>query len=559
MPKLVELNDLSEYQPLPLEKEKNGLYSVPTMRCGVLPYYRNGNQIIWGCVKSDRVGPTTIAPPAGIQDILVIGDERRFFLEAGKPFPNLGYDFLQEFIGKLFRDQVYQDIITRLIGHKFEIYLENPLVTAIHETYEEHGLDLRKDEGRDLSLLNTLVQLPVQNLSGKRGASTQCLWVASLQTIEGVVLSDTKKIENKIRRNFGRHFYEKGSWGTLAEFKSALSEARNYSSDSLQTPQQRDLIAGVLEAYEETLELLERTELLIRADYKKSAFPLGLYPFFSKSDHKKEQGIHEILSIKTALKKISYDTWLVLDLDNTVMESVMELGGDQWFTSLLDYAMKVLSQKEAMRLALLIYGAVQAHVRTQAVELTIVKIIKALQDIGIPVFALTARDISIKHHTIRQLNGIGIDFSKNGIKVNDPSCEQGVIFCDGRNKGHVWQQFMEKCPRPPRHILMLDDKVRHLERMLIVTKTLEINFTGLRYGFLDEKVSEFDLQKANHQLAHLKRYLSREVQDAIARLQLIPHDVEHASADLFRDGFFHAGLTESHVSSALNRDGFSIT
>jgi hypothetical protein len=57
--------------------------------------------------------------------------------------------------------------------------------------------------------------------------------------------------------------------------------------------------------------------------------------------------------------------------------------------------------------------------------------------------------------------------------------------------------------------------------MCDVTKTLKINFTGLRYGFLDEKISLFDMRLANHQLAYLKKYLPIDAQDAIASLELI--------------------------------------
>ncbi len=272
MLKIAEIHAASEYQPLRLEKDKDGLYPVPTMRCGVLPYYLNGNQIIWGCVKSDRVGPTTIAPPAGIQDILIVKNDRCFSLEVGKPLPQLDDDFLQEFVGKYFRDDVYQQIIARFIENEFEIYIQNPLVTAIQETYEEHGFDLRNDVGRDHNLLNTLSQLPIQNLSGECGASAQCYWIASLNSTEGIFLTHTKKIENKIRRNVGREFYEQGCWGTLDEFKCALLEERKYSLDSSIPSQKISLIKGVLEAYEENIKLLERIELLIRDDLKKSAF-----------------------------------------------------------------------------------------------------------------------------------------------------------------------------------------------------------------------------------------------------------------------------------------------
>lgn len=301
MTKIVTLGDISEYLPIRLEKGSNGLYPFPVMRCGVLTYYQMDHQIIWGCVKSNRVGPTTISPPAGIQDIIIMKDGYSFTLEVGKPLRDLKYDFLNMFIGVLFRDQAYQDILNCLVANKFEIYVENPLVTAIHETREEHGVDLRKNEGRDYYLLNTLVQLPIQTLSGKRGASAQSFWVASLNNLDDIVLSYTTKIENKIRRNFGREFYEQGCWGTLPEFKNALLEERKLSS---LMPQQTDLVTGVLEAYDETIELLERLELLIKADFKKTVFPLGEYSFFPKPHKKNEREAQDAIE---SLELIPYD------------------------------------------------------------------------------------------------------------------------------------------------------------------------------------------------------------------------------------------------------------
>ena len=71
-------------------------------------------------------------------------------------------------------------------------------------------------------------------------------------------------------------------------------------------------------------------------------------------------------------------------------------------------------------------------------------------------------------------------------------------------------------------------------------EALGIRFSGFRYGFLDEKVTQFNMQIASHQLAHLKKRLSSDVQTAIDQLQLIPHDVDMVStAASCLDGFFH--------------------
>ncbi|MCH9757024.1 MAG: DUF2608 domain-containing protein [Gammaproteobacteria bacterium] len=264
--------------------------------------------------------------------------------------------------------------------------------------------------------------------------------------------------------------------------------------------------------------------------------------------HEKHE-INHISNIKTALKHINHHTWLVLDLDNTVMESVFELSSDQWFVSLLRHTTTMVSDSnEAMQLVLLIACAVQEHVRTKAVESDTVKIIRALQDIGVPVFALTSRDMAMKQATVRQLDAIGIDFSKNCIpNIDGLSHERGIIFCNGKSKGETWQIFIEQCSTLPQHIVMLDDKKWHLKRMLVVAQQFNINFTGLRYGFLDEKISLFDMRPANHQLAHLKEHLPPDAQKAIDDLQLIPDDFDPVSAAItFSDGFFnHAHTTNS--------------
>lgn len=274
MQEKIEMTLATNFNYLPLEKNQEGLYSVPTMRCGVLPFYiDNDDQIIWGCIKSNRVGPITITPPAGIQDIIIMKDELYLSLEVGKPFPDLKLDFLVPFIGELFRDQIYQEIIARLVDNKFNVYVEHPLNTALHETQEEHGVDLGK-EGRDRHLLNTLLELPLQKLSGKQGATSQCTYIAFLKNPDGVVLNYTEKIENKIRRNLKRPFYEKGCWGTLDSFKLALEQEKEKFNATEKreeyTPPQLALIDVTLSANQEAIEFLENIELLVKSNLEKS-------------------------------------------------------------------------------------------------------------------------------------------------------------------------------------------------------------------------------------------------------------------------------------------------
>ena len=232
--------------------------------------------------------------------------------------------------------------------------------------------------------------------------------------------------------------------------------------------------------------------------------------------------IAEIVKFKEALKHIHYDTWLVVDLDNTVMTSGVELGGDAWFVGLCEHAFRQpLDPSLIMGLVLSIYNQVQQFVRALPAEPEIVMMIKALQDVGIPVLGLTARGYLIRQPTVRQLADIDIDFSINCLEAeDDESYDQGIIYCNGQNKGDFLKAFLEKNKHSPKHIVMLDDKGRHLSHVKEAVDSLEINFHGFRYGFLDKQLQSFDMSRAHRQLADLKEHLPVNVQEAIIQLNL---------------------------------------
>lgn len=247
----------------------------------------------------------------------------------------------------------------------------------------------------------------------------------------------------------------------------------------------------------------------------------------------KESQVLDSQSIRDILKLITHESWVILDLDNTVMESLLELGSDQWFTKLIEHACHHMPENttSAVALVITIYQAVQHHIQTQAVEPEVVNLIKALQDVGIPVLALTARDHSLIETTFRQLDEIGIDFSKNqhghrptvslgNNPKNAATYHGGIIFCNGNDKGECLSAFLEKCTKHPRHVVMVDDKQKHLSHVRTAVEALQIRFDGLRYGLLDTKVKNIDMKKAHAQLIHLKDKLPSPIQDAIDKLQI---------------------------------------
>lgn len=266
--------------------------------------------------------------------------------------------------------------------------------------------------------------------------------------------------------------------------------------------------------------------------------------------------ITEIISVQEIFRDIPEDTLLVLDLDNTVMTSRLELGGDAWFTSLItDVVTQHEDQKLAMVWAITLYSSVQSFIRTRAVEPEIVDLVKSWQDKGHMVIGLTARNSMTIQGTLNQLSDIGIDFSKNcNIPNEGTSFVGGIIFCGGGHKGDHLVAFLKQHRLPFSHITMMDDKRRHLEDVQAALEHLDIGFNGYRYGFLDPHVEQFDRASANSQLSLLAPHLPVHAQEAVGNLKLnLVKEPSQYNISAFADGFFYpiSHRIPSRTSSTL--------
>jgi hypothetical protein len=271
MPLVSEVIDITGYPLIPLKKTADGQYVFPRNRFGILPYYITpSGQIKWGCIESNRVEPITFAPAAGTQDIIVIKDKQRLVLELGKPLPALGdeFTFLHSFTGQSFRETAFQEILTCLTTNGFQVYLENPLATAIHEAHEEHGIDLRKSDGHDSHLLQVpLESSPYHLIASQSGEASLGIWLPRLTSIDTVALLHTQKTESKMRRNLGRKFYEKGVWITLEEFENRFNQEKaKFASLDGCPPVKIELINETFRACERHIQFLKKIEPLLRQE-----------------------------------------------------------------------------------------------------------------------------------------------------------------------------------------------------------------------------------------------------------------------------------------------------
>lgn len=266
-------------------------------------------------------------------------------------------------------------------------------------------------------------------------------------------------------------------------------------------------------------------------------------------------GIHSIQQthyVREILKYTRFNSLLLFDLDNTLIEAKTALGSDQWFTKLYYEASCTIDNRAlAFEMTIAIYHAIQDFIKAQQVEQVSIDLIKAFQDIGLPVIAITARDINMEETTLRQLQDNHLDFTKGGSfytfkhvlgtpenSLNTAFFSNGILYCDGKNKGKCLDAFLNNNAIHPRHIIMIDDKLKHLEHVGEIAGTKNIDFHGFRYGFLDSKVQSLDWHETKIQLTLIKEKLHVNVHPYLEALNLLVSQEHLENAQIDYDNFY---------------------
>lgn len=200
---------------------------------------------------------------------------------------------------------------------------------------------------------------------------------------------------------------------------------------------------------------------------------------------------------------------IVFDIDNTLAELECELGSDQWFYAMVQQQVKQgIDAHDAIKDILPLYLSLQLVGALQPVEEVAPFLVKDLQRQQYKVIALTARSLSLVRRTFEQLDAIDIDFSTSGLsneeidlKLDFPCVHKdGIVFSSNNNKGKVLLAFLDYVGYHPRKVIFIDDKIKNINTVREAVESRGIEFVGIRYGRLDEKVAQFDLEKTNTDL-----------------------------------------------------------
>ncbi len=232
----------------------------------------------------------------------------------------------------------------------------------------------------------------------------------------------------------------------------------------------------------------------------------------------------EIRYISEISQHIQPKDLVIFDIDNTIMEPAQGLGSDQWFRHRVErYEKTGLSHIDAMEKVLPEWMAMQCLSPVKLVEPHTAALIKDLQDKGHTVIGLTTRELGFSTQSIRQLRSLNVHLEKTALTKeeiffqNTHAClfRQGILFTANTHKGYALKRLLKELKYTPKAVVFINDKASHLKDVEEYCREGKIPFKGLRYGFLDEKVKNFQGDFADQQFERMQNLLLEKQTDKL--------------------------------------------
>lgn len=186
---------------------------------------------------------------------------------------------------------------------------------------------------------------------------------------------------------------------------------------------------------------------------------------------------------------------IVLDIDNTILTSSTDLGGDIWYQ--WQRGKLNIKPTDAQKVDCLFEDSIGLLYELGTTELTdsiIPNLIRNWQEKEISVFALTSRSPKYRAATERELSRRKIDFTKTALRPhgenlpiyryhlkNEMSYMQGIMMTSGMNKGKMLQHILQKTDNHFDTIIFVDDSEKNVYNLEQQFKNSGIDMTIFHY------------------------------------------------------------------------------
>ncbi|MFC1894435.1 DUF2608 domain-containing protein [Candidatus Dependentiae bacterium] len=230
--------------------------------------------------------------------------------------------------------------------------------------------------------------------------------------------------------------------------------------------------------------------------------------------------IFEISSIEDLLSYVEKkeNILFVFDIDNTILEPEnRDFGSDQWVDGFCKQEVQNgLTINQAYKKILPIYFKIVKGLKYVPIEKDkTLDILNHIKSLNIESLALTARSEPLIDCTYRHLKSNEVlptlfDLAEDKVILFDKNTNsralyfKGTIHCAGNSKGECLKKFIKLFKdkktelKNIKKIIMIDDKEKNLQDVEDSLKDSNIEFIGLRYSYLDEKVKSFVFKGEKH-------------------------------------------------------------
>jgi head-tail adaptor len=193
---------------------------------------------------------------------------------------------------------------------------------------------------------------------------------------------------------------------------------------------------------------------------------------------------------------------VVVDIDNTVLTSESDLGGDIWYQ--WQRGNLAVKPSEEQKVACLFEDSISLLYELGPMELTepsLPQMIETWQKQGVTVFALTSRSPKNRAATERELSRAGVNFSLNPLSHKDQTTPilrefvpremtymQGIMMTSGMNKGLMLKYILDKVQRQYDAIIFVDDSQKNIDNLYEEFKdTGNVDMTIFHYTKVEEE------------------------------------------------------------------------
>ncbi len=211
-------------------------------------------------------------------------------------------------------------------------------------------------------------------------------------------------------------------------------------------------------------------------------------------------------------------TLVIFDLDNTLLAMEQDLGSDQWYDWQKNLQASDPCDENLVADRLAVQGALYWASAMRLTQPDAADIVKAIQDLGVEVIAITSRGPDFRLSTFRELRRNSIDFDDSDLQTDTPFegpfqpqdadrpvlYEDGVLFVAGQHKGEMLMALLKKLDlNAPRGIVVADDKVDNLEAYRETALDKGISLRAFHYTGEEDTIEHFSGEHAEAQWERL--------------------------------------------------------